>query len=99
MCVCVCVCVCVVVCLQGGQLAKAARRVPTVCLILSDVVGNPLDVIGSGPTVPDGRDFLFCVQLYVFSLSLFLSFSLSLFLFFLSSFSLKPAALLSRLDV
>jgi hydroxypyruvate reductase len=39
--------------LKGGQLARAARPAAVVSLILSDVVGNPLDVIASGPTVPD----------------------------------------------
>ncbi|HEY88142.1 MAG TPA: glycerate kinase [Thermoflexia bacterium] len=39
--------------LKGGQLARAAAPAPLVALILSDVVGDPLDVIASGPTVPD----------------------------------------------
>jgi hydroxypyruvate reductase len=38
---------------KGGQLARAASPATVVSLILSDVVGNPLDVIASGPTVPD----------------------------------------------
>lgn len=38
---------------KGGGLAMAAAPATTVSLILSDVVGNPLDVIGSGPTAPD----------------------------------------------
>lgn len=38
--------------LKGGWLAKNLRC-RTVSLILSDVVGDRLDVIGSGPTVPD----------------------------------------------
>ncbi len=38
---------------KGGQLAKWASPAPVIGLILSDVVGSPLDVIGSGPTVPD----------------------------------------------
>ncbi|MGL6075620.1 MAG: glycerate kinase type-2 family protein [Fimbriiglobus sp.] len=42
--------------IKGGQLAAAC---PTrlVSLIISDVVGDPLDVIGSGPTVPDPTTF------------------------------------------
>lgn len=39
--------------LKGGQLAHAVAPAPLVALILSDVVGDPLDVIASGPTVPD----------------------------------------------
>ena len=39
--------------LKGGRLAKIAYPAPLVSLILSDVVGDPLDVIASGPTVPD----------------------------------------------
>lgn len=35
---------------KGGGLARLAAPAATVSLILSDVVGNPLDVIGSGPT-------------------------------------------------
>ena len=37
---------------KGGRLAAAAEG-PTVCLAISDVVGDDLSVIGSGPTVPD----------------------------------------------
>jgi glycerate 2-kinase len=39
--------------LKGGQLARLAQPARLVSLILSDVVGNPLDVIASGPTAPD----------------------------------------------
>ncbi len=39
--------------LKGGQLAGRAAPATIVALILSDVIGNPLDVIASGPTVPD----------------------------------------------
>ncbi len=39
--------------LKGGQLARKAAPRPLLALILSDVVGDRLDVIGSGPTVPD----------------------------------------------
>jgi hydroxypyruvate reductase len=39
--------------LKGGQLARAAAPARVVTLALSDVVGDPLDVIASGPTAPD----------------------------------------------
>ncbi len=39
--------------IKGGQLAKAAHPAACVTLALSDVIGSPLDVIASGPTVPD----------------------------------------------
>lgn len=39
--------------IHGGRLAAAAHPARVVALILSDVVDNPLDVIASGPTVPD----------------------------------------------
>jgi hydroxypyruvate reductase len=42
---------------KGGGLALLAHPATLVTLILSDVVGNPLDVIGSGPTVPDPTTF------------------------------------------
>jgi len=43
--------------LKGGQLARAAQPAEVVTLILSDVVGDPLDAIASGPTAPDGTTF------------------------------------------
>jgi glycerate 2-kinase len=42
---------------KGGGLARLAHPASVITLILSDVVGNPLDVIGSGPTVPDTSSF------------------------------------------
>jgi len=43
--------------LKGGQMARLAHPATVVSLVLSDVVGNPLDVIASGPTVPDTTTF------------------------------------------
>jgi len=39
--------------LKGGGLARLAFPARVVSLILSDVVGNPLEAIASGPTAPD----------------------------------------------
>ncbi len=44
----------------GGQLARAASPAPVLALIVSDVVGDPLDVIASGPTAPDPSTFADC---------------------------------------
>ena len=41
---------------KGGRLAEAFRGRLLVSLIISDVVGDPLDVIASGPTAPDPTD-------------------------------------------
>ncbi len=38
---------------KGGGLAKLTGGASVVSLILSDVVGNPLEAIASGPTAPD----------------------------------------------
>lgn len=43
--------------LKGGGLARLAYPAALVSLALSDVVGSPLDVIASGPTVPDSSSF------------------------------------------
>ncbi|NVM28028.1 MAG: glycerate-2-kinase family protein, partial [Candidatus Helarchaeota archaeon] len=43
--------------IKGGQLAKYGFPAPIITLILSDVIGNPLDSIASGPTVPDPTTF------------------------------------------
>ena len=43
--------------IKGGWLAKAAGGAHVVTLIISDVVGDSLDVIASGPTAPDSTTF------------------------------------------
>ncbi len=45
--------------IKGGRLAQAfaQRGCPVVSLIVSDVIGDPLDVIASGPTAPDPTTF------------------------------------------
>ena len=43
--------------MKGGWLSKWAYPSTVIAFILSDVVGDQLDVIGSGPTVPDPSTF------------------------------------------
>ncbi len=42
---------------KGGQLARAAAPAQVINLMLSDVVGDDLDAIASGPFVPDRSTF------------------------------------------
>ena len=48
---------------KGGKLAKAAYPGTLVTLILSDVIGDDLDVIASGPTVPDRSTYADCLEI------------------------------------
>ncbi len=43
--------------IKGGKLARAAAPAPVTSLILSDVIGDPLDSIASGPTAPDTTSY------------------------------------------
>ncbi len=49
--------------LKGGQLAKRASPARVVSIILSDVPGDPVDMIASGPTVPDPTTFADAVEI------------------------------------
>jgi hydroxypyruvate reductase len=42
---------------KGGGLARLAAPARVITLILSDVIGSPLDVIASGPTVADSTTY------------------------------------------
>jgi hydroxypyruvate reductase len=42
---------------KGGRLARLAYPSPLISLMLSDVIGDELDSIASGPTVPDKSTF------------------------------------------
>lgn len=43
--------------IKGGQMARSAMPATTINLMLSDVVGDRMDVIASGPFVPDPSTF------------------------------------------
>lgn len=49
--------------IKGGFFAKALEPATVVTLIISDVVGDNLDVIGSGPTAPDSSTFGDCLEI------------------------------------
>lgn len=49
--------------LSGGQLAKAANGATVIGVIVSDVIGDDLKTIASGPTVPDATTFADCLAI------------------------------------
>jgi hydroxypyruvate reductase len=48
---------------KGGQLARLVYPSALISLILSDVIGDNLDSIASGPTVPDSSTFSDCLHI------------------------------------
>ncbi|XP_054693894.1 glycerate kinase isoform X2 [Grus americana] len=49
--------------LKGGGLARLAYPAQVVSLILSDVIGDPLDIIASGPTAASSHSVQDCLQI------------------------------------
>ncbi len=48
---------------KGGRLARWTYPATLISLILSDVIGDDLDSIASGPTVPDPTSFADCLDI------------------------------------
>lgn len=49
--------------IKGGRLCRRANGATVVALILSDVIGDDLDVIASGATAPDPGTFADCLNI------------------------------------
>ncbi|KAM6256868.1 glycerate kinase isoform 2-T5 [Porphyrio hochstetteri] len=49
--------------LKGGGLARLAYPAQVVSLILSDVIGDPLDIIASGPTTASSHSAQDCIRI------------------------------------
>lgn len=49
--------------LKGGRLARLAAPAQVISLILSDVVGDDVSSIASGPTAPDNTTFADCLRI------------------------------------
>ncbi len=49
---------------KGGRLALHAAPADQITIVLSDVVGSPLDTIASGPTVPDSSTYQDALNIY-----------------------------------
>lgn len=50
---------------KGGNLAKVIYPKKAITLIISDVVGDSMDVIASGPTVPDNTTFTDAYNVFI----------------------------------
>ena len=48
---------------KGGRLAELAYPSTVISLVLSDVIGDAVDIIGSGPTAPDSSTFADCLSI------------------------------------
>ena len=49
---------------KGGRLLESCRSKNIISLIVSDVVGDPLEVIASGPTVPNNSTTIDCLNMF-----------------------------------
>lgn len=49
--------------ISGGRLAQAANGANILSIIISDVIGDDLEAIASGPTAPDGTTFGECLEI------------------------------------
>ncbi len=50
-------------CFKGGRLARILAPAKTISLILSDVVGNDIGTIASGPLAPDSTTYTDCIEI------------------------------------
>ena len=48
---------------KGGNLLKHVNNATSISLIISDVLGDPIDMIASGPTYPDRSTFSDCLDI------------------------------------
>ncbi len=48
---------------KGGQLARAAAPATLICLVISDVIGDPLESIASGLSVGDPSTYADCLSI------------------------------------
>ncbi len=49
--------------IKGGRMARLAHPSTLISLILSDVIGDDIDCIASGPTAPDKSTFSDCIRI------------------------------------
>jgi len=49
--------------IKGGRMARLAHPSTLISLILSDVIGDDIDCIASGPTAPDRSTFSDCIRI------------------------------------